>query len=278
MFTKKSSMRARSISRILMPIFVLFILMQSISAAEMASSQFGSGSIPILGYRIIKDYPHDTSAFTQGLAYENGIFYEGTGQYGRSTLRLVSLDTGRILKQTSLPETLFGEGIAIWKDKLVQLTWQSGLGLVYDKKNLTKIVEFHYQTEGWGITSDGKRLIMSDGTEMLHFLDGETFKEQGRLRVMANGVPVKGLNELEYIEGKIYSNVWPTNWIVIISPDTGKVTGCINLHGILRKSDGQVGHEVDVLNGIAYDEANGRLFVTGKLWPKIFEIKILITS
>jgi glutamine cyclotransferase len=206
------------------------------------------------------------------------MLYEGTGQYGRSTLRQVDLKTGSVLKKIDLDDKLFGEGIAVWKDRLIQLTWQSGIGLVYDKKNLTRIREFSYLTEGWGITSDGKRLIMSDGTNTLHFLDGETFSEQRQLSVTANGVAVQGLNELEYIKGEIYANMWPTDWIVIISPDTGEVKGCINLQGILQQVDGQDGHKVDVLNGIAYDASGDRLFVTGKLWPRLFEIELIASD
>jgi len=241
------------------------------------NNSLNATAIPIFGYEVVNAYPHDPSAFTQGLVYEDGVIYEGTGLNGQSTLRRVDPETGRVLQQTSLASTFFGEGIAIWKDRLIQLTWRSDLGFVYGKENLTRIENFSYQTEGWGLTSDGKRLIMSDGTETLYFLDPSTFTKEGEIRVTAKGEPVKGLNELEYIKGKIYANMWPSNWIAIISPDTGLVFGAINLKGLLQESDTQ-GHKVDVLNGIAYDAKTDRLFVTGKWWPKLFEIKLVNTG
>jgi glutamine cyclotransferase len=243
-------------------------------AAQGSSDSVQEGTVPIFGYEIINVYPHSSLAFTQGLVYDDGLLYEGTGLYGRSTLCRVELQTGRILDQKHLDRSLFGEGIALWKDRIIQLTWQSGLGLVYGKENMTKIRNFSYQTEGWGITSDNKSLIMSDGTDVLHILDPENFAEKGRILVTANGKPLQGLNELEYIKGQIYANVWPTNWIAIISPESGMVMGKINLQGILQESDLQ-GGKVDVLNGIAYDALGDRLFVTGKLWPKLFEIKLV---
>jgi glutaminyl-peptide cyclotransferase len=272
---KKFILRIGRPIQVLLSFLVLLATLPSFSVAEAVSNSSEFSSIPVYGYKIINTYPHDSSAFTQGLVYDDGVLYEGTGQYGRSTLRRVDLNTGRILKQTSLADTLFGEGVAIWKDRLIQLTWQSGLGLVYGKDNLTQISEFSYPTEGWGITSDGKRLIMSDGTNKLHFLDAETFAEQRQLSVTADGVAVQGLNELEYIKGKIYANMWPTDWIVIISPDTGEVNGSINLRGVLQQINGRDGHDVDVLNGIAYDASGDRLFVTGKLWPNLFEIELI---
>ncbi len=276
---KKSAPRRRTASLLLLILLALLIAMAlraTILDAQTVSDSASSSSIPVFGYKIIKIYPHDTSAFTQGLVYDRGVLYEGTGEYGQSSLRRVDLDTGRVLKQTSLAGTLFGEGISVWKDRLIQLTWRSGIGFVYDKENLTKLGDFKYQTEGWGITSDEKNLIMSDGTETLHFLDPETFEEQWQIKVEAEGVPIKGLNELEYIKGEIYANVWPTNWIVIISPETGEVIGAINLQGILQKGDGQLdSQKVDVANGIAYDPQGDRLFVTGKLWPKIFQIELV---
>ena len=275
MFAKETTLLAKKTGQVLLTIFVSLICIQFISAAEEVSDSSKFSSIPVYGYKIINTYPHDNSAFTQGLVYDQGVLYEGTGQYDCSTLRRVDLETGSVLKQISLDEKLFGEGVAVWKDRLIQLSWQSGLGLVYDKKNLTLIREFGYLTEGWGITSDGKSLIMSDGTNMLHYLDAETFAEERQLSVMANGVPVQGLNELEYIKDEIYANMWPTNWIIIISPDNGEVIGAINLQGILQQVDDQDGHDVDVLNGIAYDASGDRLFVTGKLWPRLFEIELI---
>jgi len=255
-----------------LPAFLFLLAM--LIAAQGSDHPFEAGAIPVFGYQIVNAYPHSSVAFTQGLVYDQGVLYEGTGLYGRSTLRRVDLETGRVLEQTNPESTLFCEGVALWKDRIIQLTWQSGLGLVYGKENMTIIGNFSYQTEGWGITSDNKGLIMSDGTENLHFLDPESFAETGQIKVTANGSPLRGLNELEYINGQIYANVWPTNWIVIISPESGEVKGKIDLQGILQENEIQ-GHKVDVLNGIAYDEREDRLFVTGKLWPKLFEIKLI---
>jgi glutaminyl-peptide cyclotransferase len=252
----------------------IVLLAAMVFAAQGSSDLVQEGTIPVFGYEIINVYPHSSLAFTQGLVYDDGLLYEGTGLYGRSTLCRVELQTGRILKQTQLDSNLFGEGIALWKDRIIQLTWQSGLGLVYGKENMIEIGNFSYQTEGWGLTSDRNSLIMSDGTDVLHILDPESFAEKGQILVTANGRPQTGLNELEYIKGEIYANVWPTNWIAIISPESGKVKGKINLQGILQESYLQ-GSKVDVLNGIAYDALGDRLFVTGKLWPKLFEIKVV---
>ena len=272
--TDSSQMKKARLNHLmLLALLAVLLYAAPISAEQAGTDSINTSTIPIFGYRIINTYPHDPSAFTQGLVYDDGVFYEGTGLYGQSTLRRVDLKTGQVLQQTNLSSEFFGEGIAIWKDRLIQLTWRSDLGFVYGKENLTRIGNFSYQTEGWGITSDGKRLIMSDGTDTLRFLDPVTFSKVGELKVTAKGMPVKGLNELEYIKGEIYANMWPSNWILIISPDTGLVVGSINLKGILKESDIE-GHKVDVLNGIAYDASGDRLFVTGKWWPKLFEIKL----
>jgi glutamine cyclotransferase len=224
-------------------------------------------------YRVVNTYPHDPDAFTQGLVFENGVLYEGTGLHGRSTLRRVELETGDILQIRELPAQFFGEGVTICSNRLIQLTWQSNVGFVYDKESFELLQEFNYATEGWGITHDGKRLIMSDGTSTLHFLDPETFEEIGHIEVLDRGSPVTSLNELEYVQGEIYANVWQTDLIARIAPLTGKVTGWIELKGLLAPEDH--GEPVDVLNGIAYDAENDRLFVTGKLWPKLFEIELI---
>lgn len=268
------SKRSKADSHILVLLVSLAVLgaSQSVLAAQANINSVNAGRIPTCGFEVIHTYPHDSQAFTQGLAYDGGVLYEGTGEYGKSTLRRVDLKSGRVLQQTRLNGTFFGEGVAVCKGRLVQLTWKSGIGLVYDRQNLTQIGEFRYQTEGWGITSDGKRLIMSDGTDTLHFLDLETFEELGQIKVKAAGVPVQGLNELEYIKGEIYANLWPTNWIAIISPQTGDVLRTVNLSGILQEKDAR---GADVLNGIAYDPEGGRIFVTGKLWPKLFQIKLV---
>jgi glutamine cyclotransferase len=205
--------------------------------------------------------------------FDEGILYEGTGKLGLSSLRTVELETGDVLKLVSLPAQLFGEGVAVYRDKIYQLTWKAHVGFVYDKDSLELLQVFTYPTEGWGLTHDGQRLIMSDGTSTLHFLDPETLEEIGRVEVYDDKGPVSRLNELEYINGEVYANVWTTDRIARIDPGTGQVTGWIDLTGLLSKQDRDP--PVDVLNGIAYDAENDRLFVTGKLWPKMFQIELV---
>ncbi|MCX5800216.1 MAG: glutaminyl-peptide cyclotransferase [Candidatus Eisenbacteria bacterium] len=230
-------------------------------------------SAPAYTYRIVNTYPHARDAFTQGLVLENGVLYEGTGNYGSSTLRKVDVKTGRVLQIRELPPGYFGEGITVYGKRIFQLTWQSHVGFVYDKVSFNLLREFRYPTEGWGITHDESRLIMSDGTSLLHFLDPETLEETGRIQVKDAGSPVSGLNELEYVRGVVYANVWPTERVAMISPQTGLVVGWIELEGLLTRDD--LTQPVDVLNGIAYDSKRSRLFVTGKWWPKLFEIEIV---
>ena len=232
--------------------------------------------IPIYTYRIINTYPHDRNAFTQGLFFENGFMYEGTGLNKRSTLRKVELETGNVVQLYEMPKQYFGEGITIYEDRIIQLTWQAREGFVYDKESFELLRNFDYPTEGWGITHDGKQLIMSDGTATLYFLDPETFIETGRIQVSDINGPVSRLNELEYINREIYANIWQTERIARISPSTGEVVGWIDLQGLLSSED--KAEAVDVLNGIAYDEAGERLFVTGKFWPKLFEIVIVASE
>ncbi|MGC9444581.1 MAG: glutaminyl-peptide cyclotransferase [Candidatus Methanospirareceae archaeon] len=227
------------------------------------------------GYRIINVYPHDTTAFTQGLVYEHGYFYEGTGRRGESRLRKVDRKTGEVLKAYQLPAQYFGEGVTIWDDSVIQLTYQSRIGFVYDKETFQLRRTFSYHTEGWGLTHDGRHLIMSDGTATLHFLDPETFEEVKQLEVRDNDTPVMQLNELEFVKGTIFANVWPTDRIVMIAPESGQIVGWIDLTGLLNAEDRL--QPLDVLNGIAYDESTDRLFVTGKLWPKLFEIELVST-
>lgn len=229
---------------------------------------------PIYTYKVINTFPHDRNAFTQGLVFENSQFYEGTGLFGRSSLRRVSEQTGDILQIHRLPSHFFGEGITIYKDKIIQLTWRSNIGFVYNKKSFELLQRFCYSTEGWGITHDKRHLIMSDGSSTLHFLDPGTFKEISQIEVFDKDGPVTRLNELEYVKGEIYANVWQTNRIARISPKSGKVIGWIDINGILSTED--FIHQVDVPNGIAYDSENDRLFITGKLWPKIFEIELIL--
>ncbi len=230
-------------------------------------------SPPRYTYRIVNAYPHDPNAFTQGLAFEEGLLYEGTGLAGKSTLRKVDLETGHILRMHKLPSQIFGEGVTIYRSKLIQLSLRSHVGFIYDKESFALLGEFNYSTEGWGITYDGRRLIMSDGSAILRFLDPETLVEIGKIEVYDRNKPVTRLNELEYVRGEIYANVWRTDHIARISPQTGQVLGWIDLKGLMRgeKQNGQAG----VLNGIAYDPKHDRLFVTGKLWPKVFEVELI---
>jgi len=226
---------------------------------------------PVYGYQIIHTFPHDPAAYTEGLVFDSGFLYEGTGLDGQSTLRKTQLETGEVLQRHDLSPDVFGEGITIFGDRIIQLTWKSQLGYVYDKRTFRLLREFTYPTEGWGITQDGKNLIMSDGTATLYFLNPDTFERTGRVEVHSDTGPVTRLNELEYVDGEIYANVWQTDRIARIAPDTGQVLGWIDLSGLLNAQERRT--PVDVLNGIAYDAEHNRLFVTGKLWPKLFEIK-----
>lgn len=225
------------------------------------------------GYRVIHAYPHDSQAFTQGLIYLDGHLYESTGLNGQSTLREEDLETGQVIKQVSVPSQYFAEGLTNWGSTLIQLTWKAHVAFVYDRASFRLLRTLHYPWEGWGLTQDGKHLILSDGSETLHFLDPETFAEVRSVRVTDQGKPVEQLNELEYIHGEIYANVWMTDKIARISPETGKVLGWINLAGILPEIE--IRSQDGVLNGIAYDAAHNRLFVTGKLWPRLFEIEVV---
>ena len=226
-------------------------------------------------YRVVNTFPHDRDAFTQGLVYSDGFFFESTGLYGFSSLRKVEPATGRVLQKTDVPKEYFAEGLALWQETLVQLTWQSHIGFVYDRATFDLRRDFSYATEGWGLTHDGNRLIMSDGTANLYFLDPATFMMTAQVEVRDGGVPVIRLNELEYIGGKVYANIWQTNMIAIIDPVTGNVESWLDLTGLLPTAQ-SVG--ADVLNGIAYDAAGKRLFVTGKLWPLLFEIELIPKS
>ena len=236
----------------------------------MRSSPF---TIPRYTYQVINAYPHDPNAFTQGLVYEDGIFYEGTGLYGQSSLRQVDVTSGEVQQMISLDDQYFGEGITVWEDRIIQLTWQENTGFVYDKTSFDRLQEFNYPTEGWGITHDDQILIMSDGTATLYFWDPGTLAEIGHVDVFDENGPVVRLNELEYVEGEVWANVWQTNLIARIDPATGQVVGWIDLTGLLDTA--VVTQPVDVLNGIAYDAATGRIFVTGKLWPQVYEIELI---
>jgi glutaminyl-peptide cyclotransferase len=229
-------------------------------------------ALPVYGYRVVNVYPHDRQAFTQGLIWYGGFLYEGTGLNGASSLRKVRLETGRVVQQHSLDRQYFGEGITEWGGRLLQLTWKSNQGFIYDRSNLKVRGTFRYPGEGWGLTHDRGRLIMSDGTAALRLIDPRTLRETGRLIVRNGNVPLADLNELEFVRGEIFANVYQTDWIARISLQTGTVTGWIDLRGLLPEADRLI--PVDVLNGIAYDEGGDRLFVTGKLWPKLFEIEL----
>jgi glutamine cyclotransferase len=231
-----------------------------------------AASVPTYGYQVVRSYPHDRAAFTQGIIFRNGVFYEGTGLNGRSTLRKVKPETGEVLEVKPLGPEYFGEGITDWKGSLLQLTWKNEIGFVYDMKTFERTKTFSYKGEGWGLTHDGARLIMSDGTAELRFLDPATFNETGRITVHDAHGPVDRLNELEYVKGEVFANIWTTDRIARISPKDGRVTGWIDLSGLLTATE-RAGDAV--LNGIAYDAADDRLFVTGKLWPRVFEIKLV---
>jgi glutaminyl-peptide cyclotransferase len=224
-----------------------------------------------LDYEVVSFYPHDPDAFLQGLVWHEGSLYESTGLYGHSTLRRVDLSTGKVLKSISLPRDLFGEGLAIVGKRMIQLTWTSKVGLVYDLESFKLLRRFTYKTEGWGLAYDGKMLIMSDGSSSLTYLDPVTFAPMRKLAVTMNGHPADNLNELEFIEGMIWSNVWQTDMILCIDPVTGRVKSYLNLKGILPDNM-RTGKE-DVLNGIAYDAQKKRIFISGKLWPHLFEIR-----
>jgi glutamine cyclotransferase len=243
-------------------------------AALVSQSPVRAGSsAPVAGYRVEHTYPHDRDAYTQGLEFVDGYLFESTGLNGRSSIRKVQLETGRVLQRRAVPQQHFGEGITIWGSRLIELTWQSHVAFVYDRDSFEPRGSFQYPGEGWGLTHDESSLIMSDGTSDLRFLDPTTFKERRRVSVIDGGRPVPSLNELEAVNGQVFANVWMTDRIARIDPQTGRVLGWIDLAGLLAPRDRVNGDAV--LNGIAYDPKGSRLFVTGKLWPTLFEIKIV---
>ncbi len=233
----------------------------------------------IFTYKIINTYPHDKSAYTQGLEYHNGFLYEGTGQKGKSSIRKVELETGKILQQKNLDEQYFGEGITILNNKLFQLTWKGGIGFVYDLETFEKEKEFKYtkSREGWGLTNNGEKLIKTDGTERIWFLNPETLIEENYIEAYTNKRKVENLNELEYINGLLYANVWQQNSILIVNPKSGKIEGVANLNSLkeLISKEQTLEENDDVLNGIAFDKENNRIFVTGKHWGKLYEIELI---
>ena len=241
-----------------------------VALASLAAPPLARAATPVQGFKVVKSYPHDPDAFTQGLFFHDGFLYEGTGLRGRSSIRKVEIETGRVVQAVELPAEFFGEGITQWGDRLIGITWQEQTAFVLDLKTFKLWRKFNYAGEGWGITHNERELVMSDGTPELRFLDPATFKETRRVRVTADGRPVEMLNELEWVEGEVWANIWQSDRIARINPKTGAVTGWIDLAGLLPNRRGSD----DVLNGIAYDAAKKRLFVTGKLWPKLFEIQL----
>jgi glutaminyl-peptide cyclotransferase len=249
--------------------------MKAILAAALASlapAAFGQ-SAPVRGYKIVATYPHDPKAFTEGLEFSGGYLYESTGLNGESSIRKVDLATGAVIKQMPLSTVYFGEGITLFGGRLFQLTYQNGIGFVYGAKEWQPLANFHYSGEGWALTHDDKRLIMSDGSSALRFLDPATQRELGRILVRDGARPVANVNELEYIEGEIWANVWQTDLIARIDPRSGQIDSWVDLTGLLKPADRSP--NTDVLNGIAYDARNKRVFVTGKRWPKLFEIRVV---
>lgn len=233
----------------------------------------GNAAVATFGYQIVNIWPHDPHAFTQGLIFLDGKLIESTGQAGRSSLRSVELQTGKILKKVDVPEPFFAEGAALLNNKIYQLTWEHQRGFIYDAQSLEKIGEFNYTGEGWGLATDGRSLLLSDGSNRIRFLDpADSFRVTKTIAVTDGRTPINELNELEYVNGEIYANVWHDDRIAVIDPENGRVKSWIDLTGLLQPGD--VSDPEAVLNGIAYDQASDRLFVTGKLWPRLFEIKI----
>jgi glutamine cyclotransferase len=236
-----------------------------------------AAAVPRYDFDVVHAYPHDPAAFTEGLFYLNGFLYESTGLEQHSSIRKVRLETGEVLQKIDIPAQYFGEGIVNWHGHLISLTWKSQVGFVFDLQSFKLLSQFSYAGEGWALTHNDRQIIMSDGTSELRFLDPLTLKETGRLSVTLEGKPVRNVNELEWIKGEIYANVWQTNWILRINPNNGQVIGLIDLTGLLKPSQIVPG-QTDVLNGIAYDAKADRLFVTGKNWPQLFEIRLKMAS
>lgn len=254
-------------------LFLLSLLPTSVLADTVTGNQQPESNIKQYTYEVVNVYPHDPTAFTQGLIYQDGYLYESTGLNGRSSLRKIELETGKVLKKRNINRKYFGEGLASNDGYLFQLSWRAGTGFVYNRDTFALENTFNYSGEGWGLTTYKGHLIMSDGSSTLRFLNPVHFKEIRQLQVSIDGKPLKKLNELEIVKGKIYANVWRTDQVVIISPVTGRVEGIVNLAGLLDKAESSL--TANVLNGIAYDAAADRLFVTGKFWPSLFEIKLV---
>jgi glutaminyl-peptide cyclotransferase len=250
---------------------LLFTVLSSTAALATTAA---AASIPTYDFKIVHSYPHDAEAFTQGLLYRDGFIYESTGLNGKSTIRKVQLETGKVLQSRDIPPQYFGEGLTDWNDTLVSITWRSQAGFVFDLKTFEPKNEFAYPGEGWGLAQNGKELVLSDGSSTLRFLDPKTFLEVRRVKVTADGIAVDQLNELEVVGDEIFANIWQTKTIARIDQKTGKITGWIDL-GKLYAEAGKGPMGDNVLNGIAWDAAKKRLFVTGKLWPRLYEIKLV---
>lgn len=241
-------------------------------ALAVVTTRPAHASVPEYDAVVVKSYPHDPQAFTEGLLYQDGFLYESTGLKGRSSIRKVELETGKVVRQRDLDPRYFGEGIVIWKDHLIALTYTTQIGFVFDTTSFRPLSDFHYAGEGWGMTRDATRLFMSDGTADIRILEPASLRETGRIHVTCEGRPVHSINELEWVNGEIFANVWRSNIVVRIDPATGAILGWIDLNDIVASVS--AGHSVDVLNGIAYDAAADRLFVTGKLWPTLYQIRL----
>jgi glutamine cyclotransferase len=242
------------------------------SSANKATPSPGNGPAPKYGFQIVNIWPHDSNAFTQGLILMDGKLLESTGEEGRSSLRRVEIESGKVLKKVDVPEPYFAEGIATLNGKVYQLTWQHNLGFIYDAQTFDRVGQFNYQGEGWGLTTDGQSLILSDGTSSIRFIDPASFRVTRSINVTDQNLPVRELNELEYVNGEIYANVWHDNRIATIDPQSGHVNSWIDLTGLMP--EGELQDPEAVLNGIAYDQASDKLIVTGKLWPRVFQIKV----
>lgn len=249
-------------------------LLPLLAAFAMPGTAIVRDAVPVQGYSVVRTYPHDPPAFTEGLFYLDGYLYESTGEIGRSGVRKVDLDSGRVLQRIDTPPPYYGEGIVAWHDRLVQLTWRNRQGFVYDLATLQPRTRFAYSGEGWALTTDGSVLYMSDGTATIRRLDPASLQQVGAIQVTADGKPLRNLNELEWVKGEILANVWLTDRIARIDPASGRVVGWIDLAGLVPDPDTLADPSNDVLNGIAYDAEHDRLFVTGKRWPKLYEIRL----
>ena len=270
--TQITSLTNRWKAVLLVGLCLCFCQCNSSNSAEPPKPPPENVPAPKYGYEVLNMWEHDPYAFTQGFLFFDGKLLESTGEEGRSSLRRVEPQTGKILKKINVPEPYFAEGIAVLNGKVYQLTWQHQLGFIYDAQSFEEVGEFKYEGEGWGLTTDGKSLILSNGSNQIRFLDPASFKVTRTITVTDNKTPINQLNELEWVQGEIYANVWHDQKIAVINAETGRVSAWIDLTGLMPPEE--LSDPEAVLNGIAYDQAGGRLFVTGKLWPRVFEIKV----